>query len=412
MRISILGSGNEIGRSAILVKADKNIVLDYGAKLHGELPEYPIQGDKIDAGVISHAHLDHSGASPLIHRNGSKIFMTDATATLSKLLLLDSIKVAEKEGFGAPFSRSDARKMISKANLRNYGERFNAGNFSCSFYDSGHIPGSAGIFIKSNRSIFYTGDIQTEDSRLLKGCRLPERCDVLITESTYSYKEHPPREKEEKRLTDAVEEALSGDEIALFPVLAVGRTQEILLILEKYAKKIALDGMAKKATDIISRYPKYLKDHKRLYSILKKIKWVETANDRMKVIKSRPIIIASAGMLGGGHAVGYLESIRSRPESKVLFTSFLVEESPGRRLMNTGVFKNDDREFKVECELQQFELSSHTDRKGILSIIKKTNPETVICVHGDKCKEFAGELEKEFPSVQAIAPENGDEIKV
>lgn len=411
MQISVLGSGGEIGKSAILVKSDKNVVLDYGVKLHGEQPEYPLP-EKIDAGVISHAHLDHSGASPLLHKKGSAVFMTDATATLSNLLLLDSVKIAEKEGFAVPFSRSDVKKMISKVQLKNYGEAFSIGSFAAVLYDSGHIPGSAGIFLKGGKSVFYTGDIQTDNTRLLHGCKLPKKCDILVTESTYSYKDHPSREKEEERLVAAVEEALSRDEIALFPILAVGRAQEILLVLEKYAKKIALDGMAKKATDIISRYPGYLRNHVKLNNVMGKIKWVRTEKDRLKVLKKYPIVLASAGMLGGGHAVSYLRAISRRPESKVLFTSFQVEESPGYGLMKTGIFKNHAEEFKVECELQQFELSSHTDRGGILSIIRRTNPETVVCVHGDKCKEFAAELEKEFPSVQAIAPDNGEEIRV
>ncbi len=414
MQISILGNGHEVGRSAFLVSDGKSsVMLDYGVKLQPEPPQYPIKPQgKVDAVILSHAHLDHSGAVPALYGKGKpKAFMTAATLDLSKMLLLDSIKVGKSNGYNVPFAKNDVKKMAKNTQLLAYNENFRAGTFAGTLFDAGHIPGSAGTLLKGKKTIFYTGDIQTTESHLLDRCRLPKSCDVLITESTYSYKNHPPRKREEERLIAHIEEALARDEKVLLPVFAAGRAQEILLILEKYAGKIALDGMAKKASDIVSRYPYHMKD-KRLKDVLKKVHWVHGGEARIKAAKHFPIVIATAGMLGGGPAIHYLREMKHRAESKVLFTGFLVEDSPGRNLLETKIFRTAEEKFHVHCQLDQFELSAHTDRHGLFSIIKKLNPEKVICVHGEKTIDFANDIEKSFPSVQAYAPKNGDVIKV
>ena len=209
-----------------------------------------------------------------------------------------------------------------------------------------------------------------------------------------------------------MDEALAREEVALIPVFAVGRAQERLLLLEKYANKIALDGMAKKASEIIAQYGGYMKDRKRLRHILRKVHWVHTRQRRMQALKKYPIVVSSAGMLGGGPAIHYLREIKGRHDSKVIFTGFLVEDSPGRNLIQTKIFETAEERFHVHCELEQFELSAHADHNGLLSIIRRTNPEKVVCIHGDSTKSFANVVENEFPGIEAIAPKNGDVIRI
>ena len=413
MQIHVLGSGREVGKSAILVQDNKTkIMLDYGAKLQPEPPKYPPR-QKVDGVVLTHAHLDHSGALPILYKKWNQpCFMTDVTMDLTNLLLTDSIKVGKRQGFGTPFGKKDVSSLIRHTKIVQYNQDFRIGSFSCSLFDSGHIPGSAGVFLENGKRIFYTGDIQTEQSNLLYGCYLPDKVDVLVTESTYSYKEHANKLKEQERFLKAVEETIAKEEDALIPVFAVGRAQEILLMLEQYGNKIALDGMAKAASEIISYYGYYLRNAKKLKNVLKRVHWIRTREDRAKAMKHYPIIVTSAGMLGGGPAVHYLNEMRKKPESRVLFTGFLVEDSPGWKLIKTSVFDNAEEKFDVHCELNRFELSAHAGKSGLFSIIKKLRPKQVICVHGEdkNCKAFAKEIESH--GIQAFAPKNGEGIRI
>ena len=195
------------------------------------------------------------------------------------------------------------------------------------------------------------------------------------------------------------------------PVFAIGRAQEVMMILNKYANKMAMDGMAKLASDIISEYNYYLREPQKYKETLSKVKYVHSRKEREKVIENHSIIISSAGMLGGGPAVSYLRDMRNRKESKVIFSGFLIEDSPGHNLIETKIFNNSEEEFDVHCELNHIVLSAHADRRGLFEVIKRTNPKQVVCVHGDKCKEFAKDIEEHF-GIQAFAPKNGEVIKV
>jgi len=411
MKLKILGSGREVGRSAILLEGKKNVMMDYGVKIEPPPPQYPKQEDA-DAAIISHGHLDHVGAVPLLcQKKKTHIFMNDITMELAAMLIRDSIKVAKKEGYGTPFSKKDVGKMIGCTKIVNYREKFRISDFTFTLWPSGHIPGSSSILAENGKRIFYTSDIQATNSHLLNKCQLPQGVDMLIIESTYGLRERKDREIIEKEMINSVEEALARDETVLLPVFAVGRAQEVLMILEPYANKIALDGMTRIASEIVAEYGSYLRDPKSLRNLLRKVKIVKNAAERAKIIKKYPIIISSAGMLGGGPAVHYLREISKQKGSKVVFTGFLVEDTPGRNLIENKIFKNAEEEFDVHCDLHQFELSAHADRKGLLEIIKHTNPKTVICVHGDQCDKFAKSIEEHL-GIEAFAPRNGESIKV
>jgi len=155
-------------------------------------------------------------------------------------------------------------------------------------WPSGHIPGSNGILAEGKKRVFYTSDIQTTDSHLLKKCQLPQNVDTLVIESTYGLRNRLPREHLEQLLIESVDEALSNDEIVLMPVFAVGRAQEVMMILEKYANRIVMDGMARLASDIIADYSYYLREPNRYKAMLKKIKFAKTDEDRKKAEKAAP----------------------------------------------------------------------------------------------------------------------------
>ncbi len=411
MKIKILGSGNEIGKSAILVEDKKRIVMDYGVRIQPEPPTYPIR-EKFDAGIVSHAHLDHIGATPLLaQREKIPVFMNDVTLELGTMLLKDSMKVARKEGFGVPFSEKDVKRLVKNTKIVRYKEQFKIGEFSCSLWDAGHIPGSSSILLDNGKKVLYTGDIQTRQSKLLNGCKLPEKVDTLIIESTYGTRTQENRRLEEKKLVDIVEETISNNGVALVPVLAVGRSQEVLLILKEYADKIALDGMSKLASEIIADYGSYLRSPKEFRELLQKVKFLHSERDRKEAVKKYPIILSSAGMLGGGPAVRYLGEIKSCEHCSVIFTSYLAEDSPGKMLTETKIFDNEEERYKVKSSIHHLELSAHADKSGLFDIIRRTKPEQVICVHGEECKDFAKSIEDEF-KIQAFVPKNNEVIRV
>jgi putative mRNA 3-end processing factor len=413
MKIQVLGAGREVGKSAILLESrDSSLLMDYGLKIEPEPPQYAPMLDKEPNGVaISHAHLDHVGALPqLFNKWKPPVYMTDITMELTRLLIKDSIKIADQDGHKIPFSIVQLRKALKNTKLVNYGEPFSVKKLRVMFYNAGHIPGSAAISVHADKNVLYTGDIQTDRMHLVESARFPKKTDILITESTYAEKPHLNREKQEKKLVDAVEEAIANNTRLLLPTFAVGRSQEVLMILEKYAKYIYLDGMAKKATGLITSYPARIKNAKKLMKVANRINWVKTEKQRIAAVKKAPIIISSAGMLGGGPGVRYLKAISAHKENKVMFTGFQVPGSPGWGILDRKVYEHEGKRFAVKCAVDQVELSAHSGRNGLIDIVKKTNPKTVICVHGEYCEKFAKYLRS--MGIDAFAPRNGETIRI
>ena len=415
MQIEILGSGREIGGSGILIiDKNTNIVLDYGLRVHTTPPSHPLPTQDVNAVFLSHAHIDHSGSIPMLYKKESPpLFTNDITLDSINLLIKDSIKIAKREKYELGFGKKELKKMNSNAHLLDYNEPVKINDFKCRLLDAGHIPGSAGIFIEhsSGKRIFYTGDIKLETSKLLNGCKLPGKTDILITESTYSSNDHPKREIEERNIMKQLEEGLGLNETILIPVFALGRSQEVLLILEKYAEKIAFDGMAKDASQIVMKYRHYIRDADKLEKILNTVNWVNSTEERESVINKYPIIVTTAAMVSGGPILYYLRQLKNSPETKILFVGFLVEDSPGRILLDTGFFKKAEEKYKVHCDIHKYDLSSHAGRSELFQIIETTKPSKVICIHGDECEPFADDIARKF-NIDARAPKNGDVIEV
>jgi len=392
------------------------VVIDYGMAV-GNPPRWPMAAPRLDAAILSHAHLDHCGALPVLYAKNPKLplFTNDATLDASILLIKDSIKIAKWEGYNLPFSPRDLHAMLRNAKLVDYGECFRIGKFDCEMRDAGHIPGSASPLLRhaSGTSIFYTGDIKLEDTALLLGADLPKHADVLVIESTYSQTEHPPRRQEEQRVIEAVEEALAREEPVILPVFAVGRSQEVLLILEKYADKIALDGMAREATEMAMSYGHHLRNPALLRRVLRKISWIRTDAERAKALSKFPIIVTTAGMAAGGPIIYYLRQLRGRPEAKILFVGYLTEDSPARGLLEKGILRTAEEEIKVACDIRHFDLSAHAGRSELFEIVRRVKPSLAVCVHGEPkfCERFAEELENDL-GVEAVAPANGEVIEI
>ena len=420
INLSFLGGIREVGRSATLVDSGSNrVVIDYGIKINVKPTEYPkkIKG-KLDAILLSHAHLDHSGALPILFHQGRKIpvFGINITKPLIKMLLIDSHKIARYEGEKEMYDKRDIKKTTNNFNPIKYRKTFRIGNIKVTPFDAGHIPGSVMYLLEiKGKRVLYACDYNISDTRLVKGAdmNLPD-VHYLITESTYAQREHPDRHGEERKMMKTIKETLANDGIALVSSFAIARTQEMLLIMDEYEPKakIYVDGMAQKATKIIARYPELLSEYNILEKVLQRLD-IQTINNPKKrkgILKKPCIIVTTSGMLSGGPVVNYLEKLYDKENCSLILTGFQVPGTEGAVLLETGHYIHGDLDLKLKMNVRKFDFSSHSSRTDLFRFVKKLNPEKVFCVHGDNTEGFAEELREN--GFDAIAPKDDRVFKL
>jgi len=414
MYISFFGGAREVGRSAILVKGEKTILLDYGVKLDGKT-QYPVpMHERPDAYVLSHAHLDHSGFAPALYSNNFiPSYGTPPTIDLSRLLIEDAIKINKRKRQKQPFSKGALKRFERAYTKCNYDTEISIGPYSLSLYDAGHITGSAITLIenrKTGKRLVYTGDFKIEPQLLQKGAEIV-KADILITESTYADREHPDRNALIKSFIQEIKEIIDNGGTALVPVFAVGRAQEILAMLYKnnlidYA---VIDGMAQKATEIIMNYPDFSSNRNLLLEAMRNATWIGRERSRTS-IGAPAIVVTTAGMLNGGPALDYILNLNKK--SKIFLTGFQLPDTNGRRLLEGKPIIINGRKQAIDTPVSYYDFSAHAGRKDLYDYVRKSDPEKVICVHGDAnvASNFAESLKLE--GYDAIAPKIGETIEV
>jgi len=339
---------------------------------------------------------------------GCPIFSIDVTKPLTELLLSDSLKISHEEGVSLPFTKKDAETTIKNFVPVPYRQQTKIHKTTFTFFDAGHVPGSAMILLNLNgKNLLYTGDLKTTDTRLLEKADedLP-KIDYLITESTYSDREHLDRKSQEKELIKIINETLAVDGHCLLAGFAIGRLQEILLILDKHRidYPLFMDGMAKKATTITNQHRNLLKEPNALDRALKKVEYVNSEKARSRVLKHPSVILTTSGMLTGGAVVWYLKKLYSDQRSSLVLTGWQLEDTPGKILMETGRYVTKSLDMEVNMLVERLDFSAHLGRSELFEFVNKLNPEKVFCVHGDHTEEFATELrQKGFDAVAPIA---------
>ena len=418
MQVKVLGAAQEVGRSAFQVNCDgANFLLDYGVIL-GKEQQYPmhVRPRDINAVIITHAHLDHSGYVPSLFVNGHcDVYATPPTLDLSRLLIEDMLHI-QKDSF--PFDMQEVSKMMMSSKEIGYREKISRGNASFELRESGHVVGGGAVLVESEgKRLYYTGDINPRGSRMLREADFDfGEIDFLITESTYSQTEQMPRNEAEENFIEFAYEVLDREGSLFVPAFSVERSQEIACVLKnaKFKHRVIMDGMAVKVNEIMLQYPEYLRDSKVFADSVHQAVWIRGEKERKNALKEPSVIISPAGMLVGGSAVYYLQQLALDKKNGIAMVSYQGEGTPGRRLLDTGRVSIRGRDAKAEAEVRQFEFSGHADRNGLFEMIGKIkgNPK-VLTVHGDQdsCTKFADEIHEKF-GYETQAPKVGDVITV
>jgi putative mRNA 3-end processing factor len=420
LKLSILGAAKEVGRSAFLVNSNQtSILMDYGVLLKRE-PIFPmhVKPKDIDAVVITHAHLDHSGFVPSLFLSDSvetQVCGTLPTFDLSQLLIEDMIKIS---GFYLPFEYIDLITMMKHSKNLAYRQPCMIKDVKVTLHESGHILGGATIIVEhEGKRLFYTGDINTRGSKILRPADLDfGEVDLVIMESTYSQTEQMPREQSERELLEYAYEVVERGGTLFIPAFSVERAQEIACVLKafNFPHKIAMDGMALKANEIMLRHPAFLRNPEIFKKAIGEAEWISGWNRRKRVVKEPCVIISPAGMLVGGSAVFYLQEIAQNEKNGIALVSFQGEGTPGRALLEKRVTVLDGKVRKCLADVKRFEFSGHNSRSELFEILDrlKGNPK-ILTVHGDEssCTKFAEEIREKY-GYDAKAPNTGEVIEI
>jgi len=448
VRLTTLGGVQEVGRSAFLVQTrESSVLLDCGinpgsSKSLEAFPRLDNPGfelDSLDAVILSHAHLDHCGLVPFLYKYGydGPVYCSAPTSNLMTLLQLDYLDVASKQGLIAPYDQKDVREcVLHTVPLRHGVVTDIAPDIRLTLHNAGHILGSSMIHLhvgEGLHNIVYTGDYKYARTMLLEAAATEfPRVETVITESTYGGVEDvmPSRMEAEERLTAVINETLERKGKVLIPVPAVGRAQEIMLVLDGYMRRgllkeapVFIEGMISEATAIHTAFPEYLGREVR-YSILHDgvnpfqsdyFTIVEHPNVRQEIIDGEPcIIMATSGMLEGGPVIEYFKSLAENENNTVIFVSYQIEGTLGRRVqkgLTEVTMMNSEGKLdivKVRLGVESIEgFSGHSDRRQIINYITnlKPKPERVIVSHGEraKCLSIANFIQKRI-GVQTLVP--------
>ncbi|MGC8652291.1 MAG: beta-CASP ribonuclease aCPSF1 [Candidatus Micrarchaeia archaeon] len=465
LKATALGGFREVGRSTLLLETpNSKVLVDCGLSPEPSIKGLDANGDsevnkafpylenanisinELDAVVLTHAHMDHIGFVPYLFKFGydGPVYCTPPTRDLAALLLNDYIKLVARSGGTPLYDEKDVKKMLTHMIARDYEEVTNiTDELKLTYHNAGHILGSATVHLHVGEGVYnivHTGDMKYGFTRLFDPAttRYP-RIDALFIESTYGGANDitKSRNDAELELMDTVKRTIDNGGKVLIPLFAVGRSQEVQLVLENYIANspkykldvpVYLDGMILEASAIHTAYPEYLKESLRnrilnnrspfeseIFEIIK--------GERSDISEKGPaIILASGGMLNGGASLEYLRMLADDPKNTMIFVGYNSSNSLGRRIQNgLKEVPLPDEEGKlmpvnINMNVTTIEgFSGHSDRRQLMSFMEniRPRPKNVYTMHGEeqKCEDLARSIGRML-HVEARAPMNLDSIRL
>lgn len=416
MKIKFLGGADVVGRMGMLVQnKGATLLFEYGMTA-SKPPTYPLAAPPVDMAFLTHSHLDHCGMMPwLCGKYDTEVVATPTTVDVAELLVRDSLKIAGIEGYPKPYDEVDIKAMMRNFTPMTYGEIMDVGGFEVSLHPAGHLPGAAMYELKGEQTTIFTGDMHTYNMRLVWGAH-PVKCDNLIIEGTYSGRLHPDRQKTEYELIEKVKEVVERGGRAILPCFAVGRTQEVMLILKDLKYNMWVDGMGKTISRLYLDRPEYIRSEKALKAAKRRFNEVRTPQDRQKARRDAQVIVTTGGMLDGGPVLTYIDDVKSDPKSAILLSGYQVDGSNGKMLMDEGIInvsaskEEIPHPVRIKCEVKKYDLSAHADQAELLSFIRACKPEKVIIMHSDDREPLAQAVRQE--GIKVLLPVVEEEVEL
>ena len=438
VEITFLGGASGIGASCALVQvANTTILVDCGVRFRADaLPDLSLlSGRRLDAILVTHAHSDHTGGLPVICEAfpGVPVYATPPTIDLVGILFRDALKLmrmaGERDGDLPLYNENQVERVTESLVPVHHGSSVEVGEIMASYLPASHILGASMVHLATPAgSVLFTGDFSVDAQRTVPALTRPSvHVDLVVAESTYGNRLHEDRRAAEARLGERVRDTLRGGGRLLIPAFAIGRAQEVLLILKNAVRKrrlpavpVFVDGMVRSACEIYARHERYVTRslahdiHKARHPFYTDgIQPVRDAKERDQVLGAGPcVIVASSGMLSGGASVHYARAIASDPQSAILITGYQDEESPGRALLGLAEQTAGPRELKLDghavefsCSVATYGLSAHADRMQMTALLDALRPRTVVLVHGDRAAKE--EMSRSLSCRDVVLAEDG-----
>ena len=446
VRITTLGGCKEVGRAAYIIStADTRILVDCGDK-PGERSEHPYLdvpeaigtgATSLDAVVLTHAHLDHAALVPLLFENGydGPVYCTEPTRDLLGLLTLNYIDRADETGQPRPYSTEMVREAVKHCIPLEYGDVTDvAPDVKLTLHTAGHVLGSSVVHFHIGDGLYnvaFSGDIHYDNTRLLGGAvnEFP-RVETLVLESTYGGRNDYQTDQgdSERQLTERLRDAADADGTVLIPTDAVGRPQELLVVLEEAMRTgdvpempVYIDDVIWEATAVHTTYPEYLRDgiQDRLHDddenpfLADQFTPVSDTETRRELAQREEasVVLSTPGMVTPGPVRTWLDALASDPDSVLTFVDYQAQGTLGGRIQSGRDSVSIDGEtVELEMAVETIDgFSGHADRQGLENFVKTMHPrpEKVLCVDGDKSatQDLSSGLYHDY-NLRTFTPEN------